>query len=238
MFDKDISKVCDASFMMVTSQKEVDKEIKKINKAIIHAYRYKWPILSKNFVLHADKEKALPEIQQHKLNLTNLDNAPASSLRQVKPVRQSELLRSNKRSAHRDLQKVLRIKRKLGQLEESNSVPQREPKRAANGYIVFLKQTYAKFAKDYPDKNLKEINFMLAQKWKSMSEEERAEFAEIGTSEFQQKKEEWAKYWKLEALNIQHIKELWPSCAQYDIVLRWVVTFWKQKTTGMCQTLA
>lgn len=136
VFNKDISKVCDASFIMVTSQKEVDKDFKKINKSIIHAYRYKWPIVSKTFVLHADEEKSLPDIEKHKLNLTNLDNAPASSLLQVKPVRQSELLCSNKRSAHRDLKKVLRMKRKLGQLEESNSIPQREPKRAANGYIV------------------------------------------------------------------------------------------------------
>ena len=202
VFNKDISKVCDASFIMVTSQKEVDKDIKKINKSIIHAYRYRWPIVSKDFVLHADKEKALPEIEQHKLSLTNLDNAPASSLLQVKPVRQSELLCSNKRSAHRDLKKVLRMKRKLGQLEESNSLPQREPKRAANGYIVFLKQTFAKFAKDYPDKNLKQINFMLAQKWKSMSEEERAQFKEIGTTEFQHKKEEWSKV--LETRNTEH----------------------------------
>ena len=176
-------------------KKELDKDFKKINKSIIHAYRYKWPIVSKTFVLHTDKEKALPEIEKHKLNLTNLDNAPARSLLQVKPVRQSELLCSNKRSAHRDLKKALHMKRKLGQLEESNSIPQKEPKRAANGYIVFLKQTYAKFAKDFPDKSLKEINFMLAQKWKSMSEEERAEFKEIGTTEFQHKKEEWSEHY-------------------------------------------
>ena len=68
--------------------------------------------------------------------------------------------------------------------------------------ILFLKQTYAKFAKDYPDKNLKEINFMLAQKWKSMSEEDKAEFKEIGTTEFQHKKEEWSKV--LETRSIEH----------------------------------
>ena len=36
VYNKDISKVLDANFIMVTSQKELDKEIKKINKPIIY----------------------------------------------------------------------------------------------------------------------------------------------------------------------------------------------------------
>ena len=36
VYNKDISKVLDANFIMVTSQKEIDKEIKKINKPIIY----------------------------------------------------------------------------------------------------------------------------------------------------------------------------------------------------------
>lgn len=43
---------------------------------------------------------------------------------------------------------------------------------------------------------------MLAQKWKSMSEEDRAEFKEIGTTEFQHKKEEWSKV--LETRSTEH----------------------------------
>jgi len=105
VYNKDITKVLDANFIMVTSQKELDKEIKKINKPIIHAYRYKWPIISKPFVLQADKEKTVPDINQYKLNLSKLDNAPESSLLQAKPVKQSELLEQRKRSAHRDLKK-------------------------------------------------------------------------------------------------------------------------------------
>ena len=112
VYNKDILKVLDANFIMVKSQKELDKVVKKINKPIIHAYRYKWPIISKLFVLQADKEKTMPEINQYKLNLTKLDNAPESSLLQAKPVKQSELLNQRKRRAHRDLKKMLRQKRK------------------------------------------------------------------------------------------------------------------------------
>ena len=105
VYNKDITKVLDANFIMVTSQKELDKEIKEINKPIIHAYRYKWPIISKLFVLQADKEKTVPDINQYKLNLSKLDNTPESSLLQAKPVKQSELLEQPKRSAHRDFKK-------------------------------------------------------------------------------------------------------------------------------------
>lgn len=155
VYNKDISKVLDANFIMVTSQKELEKEIKKINKPIIDAYRYKWPIISKLFVLQADKEKTMPEISQYKLNLSKLDNAPESSLLQAKPVKQSELLNQRKRSAHRDFKKMLWQKRKLAQDEEQDSenAPKREPKRAANGYIVFLKQEYTKLAKENSEKN-------------------------------------------------------------------------------------
>ena len=191
IYNKDISKVLDASFVMVTSQKELDKDIKKMNKSIIHAYRYKWPIVSKFFILQADKEKTVPEIHQYQLNLTKLDNAPQTSLLQAKPVMQSELLSQRKRSAHRDLKELLRQKRKLAQAEEN--VPKQEPKRAANGYIVFLKRENAKLAKENPEKSLKEINALLSEKWKSTSEEEKVHYKALGKTELQQKTEKWIK---------------------------------------------
>ena len=36
---------------------------------------------------------------------------------------------------------------------------------------------------------------------------------------FSTRRKNGTKYWKLEALNIQHIRELWPSCTQFDIVM-------------------
>ena len=195
VYSRDISKVTDATFIMVTSQKEIDKDIKKINKPIIHAYRYKWPIVSKLYVLEADKDKAIPDIDQYKLNISNLDNAPASSLAHARAVKESELLNSSTRSAHRELKKVLRQKRKAAQDEENqeNDIPKREPKRPANGYIIFLKEEFSQLAKGNPNKTMKEINAMLAEKWKSMSEEEQAGYKEMGKTQFQDRTEKWHK---------------------------------------------
>ena len=202
---------------MVTSQKELDKEIKKINKPIIHAYRYKWPIISKHFVPQADKERTMPEMNQYKLNLSKLDIAPESSLRQAKPVKQSEVLNQRKRSAHRDLKKLLRQKRKLAQDEEQDSenAPKHEPKRAANGYIVFLKQEYAKLAKENPEKTLKEINVMLAEKWKSISEEEKLKYKELGLSSSRKPINGAKPRKRLKLLN-SHTYKLLHSCEQYN----------------------
>ena len=83
------------------------------------------PIVSKLYVLQADKDKAIPDIEQYKLNLSNLDNAPANSLAQARVVRESELLNSSARSAYRELKKVLRQKWKAAQDQENqeNGVP-------------------------------------------------------------------------------------------------------------------
>ena len=195
VYTKDISKVTEATFIMVTSQKEIDKDIKKINKPIIHAYRYKWPIVSKLYVLHADKDKAIPDIEQYKLNLSNLDNAPASSLAHARAVKESELLNSSTRSAHRELKKVLRRKRKAAQEEENqeNNIPKQQPKRPANGYIIFLKEEYSKLCESNPNSTMKEINAMLTEKSKSMSEEEKTGYKEMGKTQFQHKTEQWNK---------------------------------------------
>lgn len=66
----------------------------------------------------------------------------------------SKLLNQRKRSAQRDFKKMLWQKRKLAQDEEQDreNAPKRESKRAANGYIVFLKQEYTKLVKENPEK--------------------------------------------------------------------------------------
>ena len=169
VYSKDISKVTDATFIMVTSQKEIDKDIKKINKPIVHAYRYKWPIVSKLYVLQADKDKAIPDIEQYKLNLGNLDNAPANSLAQARAVKESELLNSSTRSAHRELKKVLRQKRKAAQDQENqeNDIPKQEPKRPANGYVVFLKEEYSKLAEGNPKYPIVKLIYTVPCLWQN-----------------------------------------------------------------------
>lgn len=41
---------------------------------------------------------------------------------------------------------------------------------------------------------MKEISDMLAEKWKSITEEERAGYKEIRKTQFQHKADKWAKY--------------------------------------------
>ena len=195
VFNRDITKVLDANFIMITSQKELEKDVKKISKPIIHAYRYKWPIVSKLFVLQSDKDKVIADINDYKLNLTNLDNAPASSLLQAKPIKQSELLGNMGRSAHRELKKALREKRKMSQVEENNdeNVPKQEPKRPANGYVTFLKEEFKRVAKEHPQKDLKDINVMISEKWRVLTVEEKNKFRDRGITDFQEKTEKWTK---------------------------------------------
>ena len=153
------------------------------------------PIVSKLYVLQADKDKAIPDIEQYKLNLSNLDNTPANSLAQARAVRESELLNSSARSAHRELKKVLRQKWKAAQDQENqeNGVPKQERKRPAYGYVVSPKDEYPKLDLGKPNNSVKEISDMLAEKWKSITEEERAGYKEIGKTQFQHKAEKWNK---------------------------------------------
>ena len=195
MFTKDLAGAADAEFVLVTSQKELDKDVRKINKAIVYAYRYKWPIISKQFVLDADKEKTLPDIENYKLQLGNLDKAPSNSLVHVSVVKQSELMVSGKRSAHRELKKTMRQKRKTDpkecESEKENDVPKQRPKRPASGFIVFSKERYAQLAKDDPTKSMQDINKIIGPQWKLLNDEHKMQYKEQGLSMFQQKTETW-----------------------------------------------
>lgn len=175
VFTKDVIGAADAAFILVTSQKELEKDVRKINKPIVHAYKYKWPIVSKKIVLDADQEKFLPDIENYKLQLNNLDNAPTNSLVHVKVVKQSELMASGTPSAHRELKKSMRQKRKLNAKQnvtkKENNVPKQRPKKPANGFNVFFRKKYAQLAKETPKKSLSEINKIIAEQWKSLNDE-------------------------------------------------------------------
>jgi len=86
VFTRDVAQAADADFILITSQRELEKDIKKINKPIAYAYRFKWPIISKQFVLAADNDKVLPDIHNYKLKLNNLDSAPTNSLAHARVI--------------------------------------------------------------------------------------------------------------------------------------------------------
>mgnify|MGYP001792816078 CR=1 FL=1 len=47
VYTKNIEKAVEASYIVITSQKKVNRPINKINKTLIMAYRLGWPIVSK-----------------------------------------------------------------------------------------------------------------------------------------------------------------------------------------------
>lgn len=99
------------------------------------------------------------------------------------------------RSAHRELKKALRQKRKMSQVEENNdeNVPKQEPKRPANGYVTFLKEEFKRVAKEHPQKDLRDINVMISEKWRVLTVEEKNKFRDRGITDFQEKTEKWTK---------------------------------------------
>lgn len=72
-------------------------------------------------------------------------------------------------------------------------MPKQERKRPAYGYVVSPKDEYPKLDLGKPNNSMKEISDMLAEKWKSITEEERAGYKEIGKTQFQHKAEKWTK---------------------------------------------
>lgn len=60
VYSKDVEKAVEASYIVITSQKELNKPIQKINKTLIMAYRLRWPIVSKQLVISARDNNVMP----------------------------------------------------------------------------------------------------------------------------------------------------------------------------------
>ena len=204
VYTRDVAGAADANFILVTSQKELEKDVKRINKSIVHAYQFKWPIVSKQFVLDADEEKVCPTIDDYRLVTLNLDSAPPGSLVHARVVKQSEIIASGTKSAHRELKKSMRQKRKSQATEKEKSkddIPKHKPKRPANGFIVFTKEKYAGLATANPEKSMSEINKILSNHWKALSDEDRMQYKEMGQSDFPQKTDKWNRALELPQSN-------------------------------------
>ena len=70
VYTGNIEKAVDADYVLITSQKEVEKDHLKVNKAIAMAHRFGWPIISKKFVIESDGRDEHPDINAYKLNLS------------------------------------------------------------------------------------------------------------------------------------------------------------------------
>jgi len=118
VFTGDVEKAVDASFIVVTSQKEIDKPTQKLNKTLIMAFRLGWKIISKKFILEARNTQTLPPIPNYELDLTSIRTAPANSVVHAKVLTNSTMINTNHTvGGHRELKKryVENLQREKGQ---------------------------------------------------------------------------------------------------------------------------
>jgi hypothetical protein len=137
VYTGDIATALDAEFILITSQKEVDKAHIKPKKTIAKAYRYGWTMVSKRFIIDAERSKECPNLENYKLDLSKLKQTPKDALANVAVVRGNAVANAGKKySAHQEMKKIIRQKTVRPQTKESTpkSVATKRP---CTGYIMF-----------------------------------------------------------------------------------------------------
>ena len=117
VFSGDVEKAADASLIIITSQKEINKPTQKLNKTLVMAYRLGWKIISKKLILEARNTNTLPSISHYELDLTSIRNAPASNVVHAKVFTKSSMI-NNQPYGPSIYLNVVFIK-KIGYLEHS-----------------------------------------------------------------------------------------------------------------------
>lgn len=106
VFSGDVEKAVDASFVINTPQKEINKPTKRLNKTLTIAYRLGWKIISKKFIIEARNTNTLPSICDYELDLANIRTAPANSVLHSKVLTNSTMINNHYVvGGHRELTK-------------------------------------------------------------------------------------------------------------------------------------
>lgn len=106
----DVQKAADASFVVITPQKELNKATHKVNKTLIMAYRLGWQFVSKTKVIEARDSNIIPSMSNHLLDLTAIRNAPDTDVVRIKFFSKSAMINNHQTvRGHRELKKQLRI---------------------------------------------------------------------------------------------------------------------------------
>ena len=145
VFEGNLQSASDASFILVTSQKELKKAPGKLAKAIVMAYRIKWPIVSKEFVITLDATSTLPSIEDFQLDLTLLDKAHiSSSLGTEVPSIAKRINTIKTVSAHRELKNKLRNKvtKRSRDVCSRDTQLLKKPKKPCTAYVMFSRSVY------------------------------------------------------------------------------------------------
>ena len=173
VFSGDVEKAVDASFVIVTSQKEINKPTQKLNKTLTMAYRLGWKIISKKFIIESRNTNTLPSICDYELDLANVRTAPADSVLHSKVMTNSTMINNHHVvGGHRELKKKLRgdSKRK----KPDCAVQEKSlPKKPCTAYAMFSKNVWKSIVKAHPTFTMREVNSRVSELWKEVGDEDR-----------------------------------------------------------------
>ena len=173
VFSGDVEKAADASFVVVTSQKEINKPTQKLNKTLTMAYRLGWKIISKQFIIEARNTNTLPSIWDCELDLANIRTAPANSVLHSKVLTNSTMINNHHVvGGHRELKKKIRGDSKR---KKPDSVVQEKslPKKPCTAYAMFSKTVWKSIVKEHPTFTMREVNSCVSELWKEVGDEDR-----------------------------------------------------------------
>ena len=194
VYNKDIEKAVEASYIVITSQKEVNKPVHKINKTLIMAYRLGWPNVSKQIIIHARDNNVMPSTDEYLLDLSNIKNAPATSVVHAKVLTRGKMVDNfNVVGAHRELKKKLTNTKKRTCREESSTALKRKhpPKKKCTAYVMFSKSVYKAIVKVHPDCSMRKVNSIVSQMWKELDDEQKELYKEQATEHFENLNEQF-----------------------------------------------
>lgn len=194
VYSGDVEKAADASFVVITSQKELNKATNKVNKTLILAYRLGWPIVSKRMVVEARDSNIPPSISNHLLDLTSIRNASETDVVHAKVFSKSVMINNHQTvRGHRELKKQLRVDSNRRKRDESNSELRNKhpPKKACTAYVTFSKEMWKTVVKDNPNYSMREVNSKISEMWNTVGKEERRRYQMKAQETFTQTVNSW-----------------------------------------------
>ena len=186
VFMGDVTKAVDASFTIVTSQKEVDKPTQKLDKTLVTAYRLGWKIISKKLILEAKNTNTLPPVSNYELDLTNIRNAPATSVIHARILTNSSMINNHHIiSGHRELKKKLRGNCPKRKKPDNITQEKRLPKRPCTGYTMFLRSVWKSIVQEHPHFSMREVNSLVSEMWQKVGIDDRRMYQQQAQEDFE-----------------------------------------------------
>ena len=194
VYTGDVEKAADASFVVITSQKELNKATHKVNKTLIMAYRLGWQIVSKKMIIEARDSNITPSISNHLLDITAIRNAPDTDVVDSMVFSKSAMINNHQTvRGHWELKKQLRMDSNRRKRDDCNSklAKKHPPKKPCTAYVTFSKEMWKTVVKDNPSCSMREVNSKISELWNTVSEEERQSYQIKAQETFAQSVNSW-----------------------------------------------